>query len=331
MRGLRRRSVQLAGALATAALCTVALVTPAVAGTGFEKTSPPPKSTHDPQFETATPTCNMYGSSSGFGILCSVGGGGGKTLAQLLIDAGVDVSEEFCWDDGELPDGFAPPEPTAGPGRWWLHTCLSFDGGVSQANANLSYEFMFLAPDKQSELTVPQSAVIELVTGRGQMPFLQVQTSPTSSPRVNQDVAFSLLCDSSRVDCSQADQGRISTFRLSVGGVTMWAELVHLRVLPEGASRPDREVNCTGAGLARTAGQLDSGAGEDPQVCRYRYEQSSNDAGDDTHRDRYPAQATAYWQIFYDAGSGPLPLGDAYEKTTVNQVRVTEVQTLVVS
>ena len=42
---------------------------------------------------------------------------------------------------------------------------------------------------------------------------------------------------------------------------------------------------------------------------------------------------TAYWRIYVDEGNGPRPLagGDTYKKTTTNQIRVTEVQTLVVS
>lgn len=317
------------------------VVTPAAAVPGgdnnFEPTEPPtPVSRTEPIRETTSPvaapvrTCRMYGSSSGFGMLCN-DGGIGKSLAQLLREGGIDVDREFCWDDGDLPDGFQPPEPTTGPGAWWLNTCLSFDGAVLRDNAELAYEFQFHAPGDERELNDRQRAAVALVTGRGQMPFLQAQASPISSPRVGQDIAFSLLCDSSKVDCSQADEGKISTNRLNVGGVTMYAELVHLKVLPLGAGRPDEAVNCDGAGLVRTAAQLDSSAADDPRVCRYRYERSSDDAGSGTAGDRYPSRVTAYWQIFYDNGSGPKKLGETYEKTTVNQVRVTEIQTLVVS
>jgi hypothetical protein len=308
----------------------------AAAGWGTGKGNGPPASATQPVRDTVTPggagtgTCRIYGSSSGFGLLCS-DAAAGRTLAQLFRNAGIDISRPFCWDDPDLPDGFRPDRPTTGPGRWWLHTCLSFDGAVVRSNANLTYEYRFLAPGSERVLTDLEEGVLDQVTGRGQMPFLQVQTSPVSSPRVAQDVAFSMLCDD-EVQCSDTPAGRvITTPSLTVGGVSMQAELVHLRVLPMGVSRPGEEVNCTGGGLPRTAEQLDQGPDDDPRVCRYRFDRSSNSAGAGLRGDRYPAQVTAYWQISFDDGSGPQPLGLPFEKTTVTSIRVTEVQTLVVS
>lgn len=334
--------------LVTGLIASALFVTPASADEFPPAPTSPPPSQPGPVRETVKPkprpptagasapaapapesTCRIYGSSSGFGLLCSHGVGG-KSLAQLLDEAGIDTTRKFCWDDRDLPDGFQAPAPTTGAGRWWLRTCLSFDGAVTRDNADLTYEFVFHTPGAEDELNDTQAAVITLVTGRGQMPFLQVQTSPIASPRVGQDVAFSLLCDSSKLDCSRSDQGFISTSKLDVGGVTMHAELVHLRVRPEGAARSET-IDCNGAGLARTAEQLATGAQDDPRVCRYSYDQSSDGAGGGASGDRFPAEVTAYWQIYYDDGTGPRPLGATYEKTSISQVRVTEVQTLVVS
>ncbi|MEX2292009.1 MAG: hypothetical protein WD794_16990 [Mycobacteriales bacterium] len=329
----------LATALATALFAGLASGTAQAGHSGnFEAASnQAPPSTSAPQYDTAKPTptrtCRMYGSASGYGMLCSDGpGGAGLTLAALLLTAGLDFStmDEFCWDDPDLPDGFQPAASQSGPGRWWLHTCLSFDGNVvSRTTARLAYEFDFHAPDTERRLTASESAVLESITGRGQIPFLQVQTSPISSPRVGQDVAFSMLCDS-KVQCSG---GRVATPPLTVGGVTMHAELVHLRVLPEGPARPEKEINCVGAGRSfATAEALDQHPDGDPTVCRYRYERSSKDAGGGTSGDRYPAVVIAFWQIYYDQGDGvKRKLGLPYEKSTTNQIRVTEVQTLVVS
>lgn len=336
------RTVTRWGTAAGALVCLLPLLAaPAVAG-GYGKPggAGPPKSTSAPQRDKATSTtsgqsCSLYGSSAGFGMVCS-GAAGGKTLAQLFSEAGIDTSDEFCWDDPDLPDGFEPEKQRSGPGRWWLHTCLSFERKiVSRTTTNLTYEYHFHEPGTEKELSDAQEAVIELVTGRGQIPFLQVQTSPISSPRVKQPIAFSMLCDS-RVVCN-ASAGTVVTRRLKVGGVDMWAELVHLRVLPEGAARPEKVVDCARAGKPQTAEQLDEGDRDDPTVCRYEYERSSNSAGGGTSGDRYPARVTAYWRIFVDEGNGPRPLrnGDedasTYEKSTTNQIRVTEVQTLVVS
>lgn len=319
---------------------TVGLAAPP-ASAGETDTGPPtaPASQPGPVTETVSPTpartCTMYGSASGYGMVCS-DARGGATLAQLLEGYGVPTSGTFCWDDPDLPDGFEPPSPTSGPGRWWLHTCLSFEADiVERSRARLTYEYLFLAPGDEDELTDQQQQGVELVTGRGQIPFLQVQTSPVSSPRVEQDVAFHMLCAAGLTCTDLGDRQRITTPPLVVGvganSVTMYAELVHLKVVPEGAARPERAVDCVGAGLPRTAQQLDDQAGDLPGVCRYRYERSSKDAGGGTSGDRYPARVTAFWQIFYDAGDGPQRLRMPYEKTTTNQIRVTEVQTLIVS
>jgi hypothetical protein len=329
--------VRIAARLACVAVLALPLLLPAQPALAdeFGPPSAPPKSTSAPQTGTAKPTptrtCRMYGSSAGYGLLCADGGATGPTLLELFMRVGVNFLEvdRFCWDDPNLPDGFEPDKPMSGPGQWWLHTCLSFEGAVVRTNARLSYEYRHR--ENGQTLTPAQQEVVALVTGRGQIPFLKVQTSPISSPRVDQDVAFSMLCDS-KVTCTDSASGRrVTTAPLTVGGVTMHAELVHLRVLPEGPSRPEREVNCTGAGLPRTAEQLDGSSEGDPRVCRYRYERSSDGAGAGERGDRYPAVVTAFWQIWYDDGTGPRRLGLPYEKTTVNSIRVTEVQTLVVS
>lgn len=337
MTARRLRDVLLVG-LSAAALAVVPTA-PAGAGDFDRPPSSPPQSTSAPQHGTASPagaptkTCSIYGSSSGFGMLCS-DAAVGKTLAQLFREAGIDVDKAFCWDD-VTPDGFEPEKPQSGPGAWWLNTCLEFDGAILKSNARLTFEYTFHQPGDERRLEPDEERVIRLVTGRGQIPFLQVQTTPVSSPRVDQDVAFSMLCDA-KVRCSDTAAGReIVTPSLTVGPpgqqVTMFARLVHLRVLPEGAAQPDKVVDCTGAGLPRTAEELDAGPNDDPRVCRYRYLRSSNEAGGGSSGDRYPARVTAYWQIYVDEGNGPRAFGRPYEKTTVNSIRVTEVQTLVVS
>lgn len=321
------------------ALLLVPLAGPAQAA-GFGPSPAPtgqPATTDQPQHGSVTPTsnpaatCSIYTSSSGFGALCS-SATGGRTLAELLRDAGIDLNKPYCWDDPQLPDGFVPPRPEAGPGAWYLQTCLSFRGAVVKSNARLDYAFVFHAPGQEHLLSDTEQVVIDQVTGRGQIPYLQVQTSPVSSPRVGQDVAFSLLCDSAKVSCVDTPSGRrVRTPSFDVLGVQMFAELVYLRVLPLGVTRPEERVGCDGAGLARTAEQLDTGNPNAPGVCRYRYERSSNQQGQGQETDRYPAKVTAYWRVFVDDGSGPVPFRSAYEKSTTNSVRVTEVQTLVVS
>ncbi len=209
-----------------------------------------------------TRTCRIYGSASGFGLLCS-DAAAGKTLAQLLRDAGIDVTKAFCWDDPDLPDGFEPEVRQTGPGRWWLHTCLSFDGPVTRTNADLSYEYRFLEPGDEHVLTQQEQGVIELVTGRGQIPYLQVQTSPVSSPRVDQDVAFSMLCDA-KVRCTDTAAGRAVAHAVAVGRRGRDARRAGAHAGAAAGRLPARvEVGCTGAGLPRNAQQLDEGDEDD--------------------------------------------------------------------
>lgn len=333
------------------ALSAVALVAlpalPASAGKYDSNGSTAPASGEGPQRKTVKPrpnpsgpsrtapadTCSVYASSSGFGMLCSTAGLG-LTLARQAELAGIDLSSEFCWDDPDLPDGFDPlgqgAQPTR-PGQWWLHTCLSFEGAIVKNNARVSYEYDFHGEGEERRLNPAEEAFVTRVLGRGQIPYLQVQTNPVSSPRVGQDVAFSMLC-SAKVRCDQrADGFHIETPRIDVGGVVMHAELVHLRVLPEGESRPDLAVGCDFAGLPLEADELDAADPRDRRVCRYSYDRSSNGAGAGTRGDRYAAKITAYWQVFVDDGTGPEPFRLAYEKSSTNLIRVTEVQTLVVS
>lgn len=325
-----------APALVAAALLGVGLlVTPASAGGLDPSTNPPPTIQDGPlsgsadQGAGAGSSCSTYGSSSGFGLLCNTASGG-KTLAQILTEAGIDVTKKFCWDDRDLPEGFVPPVPQpGGTGTWFLHTCLSFDGLVTRTGAKLEYEFDYHEPGQVTELTGQQQTATDLVTGRGQMPFLQVQATPLSSPRSNQRIAFSLLCDSTKVTCT--DTGTITTPELDIGGITMFAEVVHLRVLPEGKEHPSLVSDCTGGGIPQTAEQLDAADPEAKAICDYTYDRSSDGAGGGLRQDRYAAQVTAYWQIYVRDAAGVRTFGDAFEKTTINQIRVTEVQTLVVS
>ena len=339
------------GVVALVALLLVGLLAgPAAAappGGGFRSSpSPPPPATRARQSEVVVPqaspgrasqttpasTCNVYASASGFGMVCS-SSGTGLTLAAQAAAAGIDLSQPFCWDDPDLPDGFDPAgqgPPPEGPGRWWLRTCLFFEGAVVRDNARVTYEYRFVRDGLEQTLTGAQQAFVTRVLGRGQIPFLQVRASPVSSPRVDQDVAFSMLC-SAKVRCDERPDGwHVETPRVDVGGVVMHAELVHLRVRPLGRGSSE-VVDCDFAGLAVTAAQLDAAPLDDPRICRYAYERSSNDAGAGLRGDRHPATVTASWRVFIDDGTGPRPFAAAYEKSSTQLVRVTEVQTLVVS
>ncbi len=329
-RARRGLAVVAAGAL----LALLAGASPATAaGEGERPPSIPPPTNTAPVATTVTPptapsapprTCRLYGSSSGYGLFCSGPASGGPTLADLFSGV-IDTSGEFCWDDSDLPPEFDVTLVAIGPGeRWYLNTCLSFNGPVTRPNARITYEFVHKQPQDALTLTPAQQGLITLLLDRGQIPILVPQASPVASPRVGQAVAFSMLC-SAEVICNGSD---VRTPKLDLGNVTMWAELVHLRVRPLGVGE-GVEVNCSGAGTAQTAQQLDATRGNVPDdVCRYTYERSSKGQGPVGHRDRYPAEFTAYWSIRYQSGSDAVQTLGTYPKTNSYAVRVTEVQTL---
>lgn len=263
-------------------------------------------------------TCRAYASANGYGVSCGFGSGG-RTIREILAANPLPP----CWLDPDLPDGFRPPFAVESAGRWFLKTCLSFDGTPGRATAVVAYEFCHdsEAPcDRLSQLTVTQIETVGLVLGRGQIPFLQAQSSPVASPRVGQPVSFSLLAD------DRAPGYR--TPALNVAGVTMYAEVTGLRIRPEGAGGP--EVTCQGPGRVMTAAELERYDPSDRSACVHTYTRSSDGAGSTASRDRYPAQVSAFWTVYVTDRDGTRPLG-TYEKRSVNDVRVTEVQTLVVS
>ncbi len=253
----------------------------------------------------------MYGSASGFGLACAVPSGG-LSLLELLKRNPIPP----CWDTA-VPAGFTPPRIEVGPGRWWVHTCMT---GLNVDNPDphavtMSFEFRFLDPGAERVLTPAEQAIVLRFSGDRQIPFPLLATTPMASPRVGQDLSFSLLNDH-------------ATASLTTGGVTMYAQVVHLQVRPLG----DRgtAVDCDGPGQPMTAEGLAAAAEGDPSICRYTYLRSSDQAGGGVGGNRYPAHVTAFWTIFYDDGSGPVAFG-TFRKESVNQIRVTEVQTLVVS
>lgn len=268
--------------------------------------------------ETAdVPRCRMYGSDRGFGVACTGPGGSGGSLRSLLSGP---LPE--CWHEGP-PEGFRPPaRQGGGEGRWWLRTCMTGvdrttlaptgSGGIS-----LTYGYDFLPPGEARELTEGEQTVIDALVARGQVPipFPMVETYPSASPRVGETVSFAL-------------SNETTTRSISIDGITMQARVVGLRVEPEGVGGP--VLQCDGAGRELTAEQVDDGATQAPDVCAYTFDRSSFQAGEQSGRDRYPAAVTALWEVQYSSDRGSGTLGP-FEKRAFTEVRVAEVQTLVVS
>ena len=259
--------------------------------------------------------CTAYGSSSGFGITCPGRGGDALTLRELL--AGDPVPD--CWQS-EPPEEY-DEQPRQYPGAWWLTTCL--DGidpvtlAIEPGGLLLTYVFDYKKPGTQKRLTVHQQDFVDALVERGQVPLPSpvLSVSPSQTPRVGEVLAFSVTGDP-------------YTRTLYVRGVTMQARLTQLTVEPEGEGVP--KVTCTGQGRQLTAAEIDDAdlADKGDDLCAYRYDRSSFQAGDDAgDANRYPARVTASWTVFFGDGE---KLG-TFDKVAVNELRVAEIQTLVVS
>lgn len=267
------------------------------------------------QNQVTEQTCQMYGSSNGYGMVCTdpAGGGGSRSLVSYL--EGRPLPE--CWDE-PAPEGYRGA-PRDDPGSYWLRTCLR---GLDRTTLlrtgklELGFTIVHLPPGQQVILTPGQETVIRYFFGSGQIPFPVLATSPSVTPRAQEPVTFGLYAPT-------------STPPLTTQGVTMYAKVVQLQVDPGDGSPL---ITCRGPGELLTRQQLaDPGRADADTVCKHSYERSSADAGTaGPARDRYPARVTAFWQIRYRTAGGERVLG-TYEKSSVNQVRVTEVQTLVIS
>lgn len=307
---MRRLGLLLAAALV---LASALLGPPAHAGLGEV---PPTSGVVADTVQRTAPerTCNLYGSANGFGMVCTdpSGGSGSRSLVSLL--GGKPLPE--CWDE-PAPAGYRGV-PRDDPGRYWLRTCLrGLDRNTLVRTGKLSLDFTidYLPPDAEVLLTPGQEQVIRYFFGSGQIPFPVLSTSPTEAPRVREPITFGLR--------------EARTPSITTQGVTMYAVVVQLRVDPGDGSPV---ITCRGPGELLTAEELTDPARADVDtVCRHSYERSSASAGTGRfERDRYPARVTASWEIRYSSPTGEKVLG-TYEKTSVNQIRVTEVQTLVVS
>lgn len=262
-------------------------------------------------------TCSLFAGDGSYGLTCRGGVVGTLTYAEIL---GPDPVPE-CWHE-EVPPDFVPPrldpdEPRGG--TWWLKTCLI--GGIdretkeSTGELRFSQELDYVDPTEDVlVLTDRQEQVVEGQRDVSQIPFPFVQTSPSASPRVGQDVAF----------YSPPSNTRGSTITVSgpgVGTVSMRARMTGLSVWPDG-NRPEPRVGCAGGGVE--VGRDDTRAST-PGACWWSFDRSSAHLADRA----YPMFVSADWVVEYDGGAGWTTLG-TFTREQVTDQPVTEIQTIVV-
>ncbi|NAZ88538.1 hypothetical protein GTR00_20950 [Kineococcus sp. T90] len=198
-----------------------------------------------------------------------------------------------------------PPDPRTGVPSW--------DLVFSPSTVVVSRD----DPDRcpfWSELTTGQQAYVELARERrGQIHTLGVVTSPSTTPRVGQAIAFS--------------RGESADPKPLASGSTR-VRAVMQELLVEPGEDPSTTVRCAGRGERLAPGAtVRSG----PGLCSYTYRSTS--AGR-THRgepDTFTVEAHETWRIevSQDAGATWSTLR-VVDLETSTGLRVTEVQTLVV-
>ncbi|WP_432535850.1 hypothetical protein [Kineococcus arenarius] len=194
------------------------------------------------------------------------------------------------------------------------------DSGVPSWNIEFTPSTVVVfrdAPDRcpfWSELTAGQQAYVELARERrGRIHTLGVLTSPSTTPRVGQTIAFSR---------GEPEEPR----ELVSGDVRMRAVMEELVVEP--GEEPGTTVRCAGRGDQLAAGAtVRSG----PGLCSYTYRSTSAGRTHAGTPDNFTVRATEVWRIEVsrDAGATWETL-QVVELETETGLRVTEVQTLVV-
>jgi hypothetical protein len=321
---------------------------------------PPPVSTPGSSGAPAHQTvrnCSLFATSATFGLSCIHGGGDvrAKTVKQVL---GKD-SAEFCWDE-VIPDdqlrsqyGYEPNPDSP----YYLHSCISgliADNLVSdQPGMQLGQHVVEIdkdakdCPGKQPypvtdegvcimHLTENQHALVSQVdpSDPGRIPDISIATHPSTRVRTNEDVAYT---DNPDVALSPGDDGLLATPKITLGGVTMWAEMDGCG----GAAQAQRAK--TGVGECFSIRPY--GPGSDPQIfckgdtdvsdhdtpqtkpdaCWWKYPRSSAAQPNQA----YPFLAEADWTVYFQAGGAPVRL-QSFKKYDYLQLPVFDIQSIVI-
>ncbi|MFT4082977.1 MAG: hypothetical protein QM638_10355, partial [Nocardioides sp.] len=155
-------------------------------------------------------------------------------------------------------------------------------------------------------LTSRQRDLVGSVEGDRQVPAPVAGVSPSSHPRVGEQVAFF--------------DGTADGLRVRAGSVSLHAWVTRLVVKPLGAGHQG-SVSCPGSGVVAGAGDT---PGNTPGGCWWKYVASSAGLPGDV----YPVEVTAFWRVDSSVGGGSWTPFTRFTKSQVTRVPVTEIQTL---
>jgi hypothetical protein len=275
-------------------------------------------------------TCRLYAEPESFGLTCRNGTDGFDSIKKIL---GGDPLPD-CWDDQLPPDlAAAKADETAqhraagDQGKFYLHVCLKGvdpetlqvePGGIRYTQTPLWIE----PPDQPKTLTDRQRGLVRTADQSQRIPLPVVATSPSTTPRVGQDVSFWVT------NARQTSQ--LVVDGPGVGRVAMRGRLVFLEVTPDPAQS---SVGCQGAGLRADRADTPSTA---PGACWWHYDRSSatqsgqSQALNGSVLPAYDVQTAATWVVEYDTGDGVWRTLATFDRRQALQQPVTEIQTLVV-
>lgn len=311
---------------ALAALAVVLAGAVATSGTALAGGPPPPTGTPTPTTGTGNgngsgdtstgqvKNCMIASSPSYLGLSCGgAGATGGLTIAEILGPDPVPT----CWDEPmtrqELDVLGYTNTPGPGGSTWYWERCLH---GIDPDTKTVLPEGITFTVgivaipngDPVVTLTPRQQRLVRWSDSSGMIPDPVAAVSPAAHPRVGAQVAFF--------------DGTTNLVTVNAGGVWLRARVTGFEVKPTGSGD---SVSCPGSGVKATAGDTPSSL---PNGCWYKYRTSSAAQVDQ----KYPALATTTWVAEYSSSpAGPWTRFNTFTKSQVTTIKVTEIQSLVVS
>jgi hypothetical protein len=266
-------------------------------------------------------SCHIVSSASYLGASCGGLGGGGdaKSIKAIL---GKDELPD-CWNermsDAELAAMNYDNTPGPQGSSFYWKKCLK---GIDPKTLKVEPGGVFFtvgwetfrnnpgpSDPKPVELTDNQKKLVAMKATDGQIPYPVAGVSPSTRPRVNQDVAFF--------------DGTADVVTVRAVGVLLRAKVEKITVKPLGADSAE-SLSCAGKGVVAKAGDT---PGSLPGACWYRYTVSS--AGEPESMFQVPI--TAHWVVSTSTDNGATwTRFNSFEKTSTTTVRVNEIQAIVV-
>ena len=316
---LKTATRPVSSALAVAVIAVVGLMGPASAEYN-PPTTPPPPTTEPAEPDTAANhgtfrNCTVVSGPQYLGLACAGKGNDTRTVKQILGDDPV----PDCWDtrvtDPELAAMHLENKP--GPDGWtyyWRRCLTGVDKKtktVEPGGMQIETELIRLPNSEEPKtLTDNQHDLVDGLGDNGNVPAPFAAVSPSDHPRVGANVAFWNTSDGELV--------------VRAGTVTLRAHVVRTSVAPLGKGVAPT-IDCAGNGTRVMRGQVPT---EGDDICWYKYLRSSAGQPDDV----YHVQITSHWVVDISATGEPgsFVRWDAFDKSAITRVPVTEVQTLVV-